>query len=464
MIRIFEMKNSLPTFFIRLSVILLLWQGAKANADGEIEYPKDLSEKNLPCSRVLTEIIGLNRSEESWLRDYLALDEISIGATSDLSILQKKIMTTDIFTSANVKLEEANQGVCKVKIFIEEKWTRIPVIRGVYGGGTPLLILGGYETNAFGRLLAIGGEVRRYGNRPAGAFAFFKSPRAWRGLGLWGGELWLDRRRRLFYDESGEAFGYADSESFTTKIQLLYPLGKIGSHGALQAGFHFQVSRESPSSFTRTADATQTTKQSYPDGVLLNDQPGWSSVIGGIGAFDDVAIHGLNMDGLKGRVLLGVSNSTENSGGFAETEWFGYSLLPKEINIATHAFLGSTTDRSLGGIYYLGGFDSIRGLPDGIHFGNKIAYANFEARVIVAKFKYAHIQPAFFIDTGAAWIDGNDPGAGRETSVGSGVRISIPQVYRLILRIDYGVSIGTTKSRGVSIGLNQFFQPYKLTF
>jgi hypothetical protein len=68
------------------------------------------------------------------------------------------------------------------------------------------------------------------------------------------------------------------------------------------------------------------------------------------------------------------------------------------------------------------------------------------------------------VDSGSAWMRGGKFSDGRETSFGGGIRIAIPQIYRFVIRIDYGMSLGSTKSRGLSIGLNQFFQPYKLVF
>jgi hypothetical protein len=61
-------------------------------------------------------------------------------------------------------------------------------------------------------------------------------------------------------------------------------------------------------------------------------------------------------------------------------------------------------------------------------------------------------------------MNDHDPQQGRETSVGGGFRIAVPQIYRFVVRVDYGKSIGRSSSQGFSIGLNQFFQPYKMVF
>jgi len=413
------------------------------------------------CKKIVFDVHGLNRTEETWFRDYLQLGQYESWSPEESSKLRQKIMTTDIFTSAEVS-EALDPSNCSVEIDVTEKWTRIPVVRGAYGGGTPLLILGGYETNAFGHLLAIGGEIRRYGNMAPGAFFFLKSPRAWRGRGLWGGELWVDRRRRDFFDNDGIVYGYVNSESWTGKFQLLYPVSDLSSSG-WQAGVQAQIIHEKPATFSAQPNYSGVAL-GLPEDLRTNESAGNGGVIAPMIAYDDLSVEGLNYSGLKSKLSLGVSRSVASGGRFAEGEIYAFSHLPSDVNLAGRVFMASTSENTVGSVYYLGGFDSIRGLPDGIHYGNTIAYGNFEARVIAAKWKYVHLQPALFVDVGSTWMRDGNFGTGRETSLGGGIRIAIPQIYRFVIRIDYGVSVGNTKSRGFSVGLNQFFQPYKLVF
>jgi hypothetical protein len=414
------------------------------------------------CVKPSFSITGLHRTSETWFRDYLQLDRLNVWTEDNAALVRKKILTTDIFTSANIS-HQLLRNKCEVSIDLTEKWTTIPVVRGAYGGGTPLVIIGGYETNAFGRLLALGGELRRYGSMAPGAFFFFKSPRAWRGRGLWGGELWLDRRQRDFFDSDGKVYGYVKSESWTGKFQWLYPIGSVDESGGWQAGFQAQLLQENPSSFVLQPDYSGTSNK-LPANLHTNEKPGYGVMAAPMLAYDDLSVDGLNYSGQKSKFSVGATSSHAGAGRFAEAEFYGFSHLPGDINLAGRVFAASTSEDTVGAIYYLGGFDSIRGLPDGIHYGNNILYGNFEARVMTAKWKYAHLQSALFVDSGSAWMRGGEFSDGRETSLGGGIRIAIPQIYRFVIRIDYGMSLGATKSRGLSIGLNQFFQPYKLVF
>jgi hypothetical protein len=417
------------------------------------------SGKSLACDRPEYKFTGVKKVDEKWLRDYLSLDHRVVKSESDLSELRAKILTTDIFTAVDIK---ASDDLCQVDATLSEKWTTIPVIRGAYGGGTPLMIVGGYETNAFGQLLAVGAEARRYGNMAPGAFFFFKSPRAWRGRGSWGGELWLDRRRRSFFDSDQIQYGYADNEAWTAKLQWLIPMSdEESSH--FQAGFQAQGFQEKKTTFHLYPD-TASKRVDSPHDLIIEDRASTGGVFAPMLAYDDLRVNGLNLAGIKARAMTGAIRSGRRGGNFSESEGFFYWLPAEDLNLAAHFYGAATTQNTVGGVYYLGGFDSVRGLPDGIRYGNRIAYGNFEARLIATKFKFAHIQPAVFYDTGSAWMNDHDPASARETSVGTGVRIAIPQIYRFVIRIDYGRSIGTTKSAGLSVGLNQFFQPYKMTF
>ncbi|MCX6116972.1 MAG: hypothetical protein NT027_05485, partial [Proteobacteria bacterium] len=435
-----------------------------------------LSQAMKSCESPTIVFSGLNRTDETWLKDYLSPDLANILPEAELAqLIQRRIMTTDVFTRVDVTSENDDSG-CRLKVDVDEKWTRIPVIRGAYGGGTPLTVLGAYETHAFGKLYSLGGEVRRYGTRPWGAYLFAKSPRAWRGKGSFGGELWLDRRRRGFFDAEANVLGYADSEAWTAKSQILFPFseasvnnGKIDGDaigGAWQWGAHIELVRESRAVFLdREFNDRPDLK---PSGVSIPSQVEGTAQVMPMLVFDRLTVDRMSLDGFKGMIRSGgqISQSQKNGDDdhqgrnsfslASETEVFAYSRPVSSVNLALHAFAGNQAKDSLRSLYFLGGFDSVRGLPDGIHFGRSISYLNLEGRWQFLETKYLHAQAATFLDHGAAFSSRDEFLSQRETAVGGGIRLSVPQVYRLLVRVDYGVSIGSTKSRGLSIGLGQF--------
>jgi hemolysin activation/secretion protein len=124
-------------------------------------------------------------------------------------------------------------------------------------------------------------------------------------------------------------------------------------------------------------------------------------------------------------------------------------------------FAGQTAHHSLQNQYFLGGFDSVRGLPDGAVIGNRAAYSNLEFRLITYKLKYMWFQNVVFFDSGSAASEWKYLGESTRACAGVGVRMSIPQIYRMMGRIDYAWSVEGKKTKGITIGLNQFFDPYK---
>lgn len=459
MILIFEI------FIITLGLSALLCTQVVHAAGGDMPFHRHLnSDVAVSSCRVdRAEVIGLKGTDHDWFQNYLDLSFPKEMTTDDALAIRNRIMTTDVFSQVTVRLDDSAASACVLVIEVSEKWTTIPVIRGAYGGGTPLLVIGGYETHAFGRLYSLGLEARRYGSRPPGFFLFGKMPRAWNGYGSVGGELWLDRRRRAFFDSDGNVNAYADSEAWTGKSQLLYPLHKdIFGNGILQGGFHAELIRESPAVFNN--------KELQEDNALKPLDVSTSSVFEETAvllpmlAYDRLTVDQLEMYGERVTVKVGAQASKIMTSGASEFEGFFYRRVGGDVNIALHGFAGVQGSNSLRNLYFLGGFDSVRGLPDGIHYGTKMAYSNAELRWRGLKHKYLQAQTAFFLDHGSAFSTPGDWSSHRETAVGLGVRMSVPQIYRLVLRVDYGWSIGQTKTRGLSIGLGQFFQPYKLFY
>jgi hypothetical protein len=432
----------------------------------------------LPSSEVLTprplcrgtdlRILGAKRTQEIWLRDYLNLNLPADVTQNQLDQIRTKILTTDIYSDAKAEVEKFSPSGqdCTINVTISEKWTTIPVIRGAYGGGTPLLVVGGYETNAGGTLKLLGAEMRRYGNRPPGFYSFLKSPKAWRGEGSVGGELWLDRRRRAFYqliEDRPETTGYADSEAWTIKFQILAPSQNfLPQHW--QWGLHSELIREKPSVFLDRDMAEQ--KSLSPDHLTLLDEDEWAATAMPMLVYDHVAIDTMKLIGEKFMLRAGGQKTSghSNPSNAAEAEMFSYRPLVSDLDLALHGFAGHQSRDSLRAVYFTGGFDSIRGLPDGIQYGTTTYVGNAELRWQTFKYKYLHLQNAVFYDVGTAFKTTSEALDHRDTSVGFGFRFAVPQVYRLLIRIDFGKSIGRTKSQGLSIGLGQFFHPVRLTF
>ena len=102
----------------------------------------------LPSQAALGDVFtfkGLERTNESWIREYLVLDSDKNYTEIELDQLRVKLLTAGIFTSVEV-IRSGDQ----ITVSVEEKWTTIPVARGEFGGGTPLRVFGIYDIHTWG--------------------------------------------------------------------------------------------------------------------------------------------------------------------------------------------------------------------------------------------------------------------------------------------------------------------------
>jgi outer membrane protein assembly factor BamA len=113
-------------------------------AEEAAEEKKELCEIKFKVVGLTTS--GLVRTDLAWLNSYIDYQFPAELTQSDLAELERKLTTTAIFTQVKVSLERrpspANEFFLHVEV--EERWTTIPVVRGAYGGGIPMRVLGFY--------------------------------------------------------------------------------------------------------------------------------------------------------------------------------------------------------------------------------------------------------------------------------------------------------------------------------
>jgi hypothetical protein len=393
-------------------------------------------------------ITGLERTNRQWLDEYLNLTFPMPLDRNDLRAIELKLLTTSVFTQVKVTVENPESSRSTLHIHVEEKWTTIPVIRGVYGGGTPLRVFGMYDIHTFGRLMTFGGEMRRYGDAPPGYVLYARNPRGGSDSYYAGAEIWREFRRRDIYSRDLDPIGVLVSNMGMLRLRLLLPLASFKIGGDLEA------LTEGPSELTVTEE------QNSPSNLYTNKKSVRHLKILPVALYDNVTINGLDYDGIRLRLRSGIDHVEHKVQRLHELDYYQYALLPDGYNLAGRVFLGSFSAKTQQSQYYLGGFDTVRGLPDGAIYGSYAAYANLELRRVIHRTKYLWVQGANFFDLGSAANKVGDLPENRRYSAGLGLRFSVPQVYRFIVRVDYGWELSGTKAHGITIGMNQFFDPY----
>lgn len=398
---------------------------------------------------------GFHRSRISWVEEYLGLSIPRLYTVLDCQFLQKKLMTTGVFSSVEIFVAGD-----RLKLRVVEKWTTIPVIRGAYGGGTPLTVAGIYDTHAFGSLWTVGTELRRYGSAPPGGTAWIKAPRWKDGRHTTGLELWKDNRQRYLVDKDFKPNRIWDFRKSYARFYYLAPIRPNipGDHAVLQVGVDAKIG-VSEATTDKIYDKSKAVPGEAHERTLepARHENTWLAKL----IYDNVLADNFYLSGHRVIVSSGISYYDNKSYGVSELESFSYWQQAPRLNLALHGWLGATANRSINDGFYLGGFESIRGYPDGYIRGNYAAYINLEERYTMATWRYMWWQLLGFYDAGFATETLPKKSPKLEQSLGGGFRFGIPQIYRLVFRIDFAVSLSEPKARGFSFGLNQFIDPYK---
>lgn len=419
--------------------------------------PKAFSQPELILE---VQLEGLKRTDPEWLLNYIPLHCPCRLGSEDLLAIQEKLLTTQAFQSVTMKMTSHpdDPDAQLLIIMVREKWTTIPVIRGAFGGGTPLMVAGIYDTHVAGQLWTLGGEIQKYGSAEPGWVVWTRLPRWQTGRHFLNLEVWKDRRIRNVYDKTYQVVGEVQTDSTLVRGDMLFPLPH-SNHW--QIGFKIESRDIAKSSLTIDQPISWTLLQGLetisPDSDRqIATQKTLLSLV-----YDDISINHLQYHGARFTLASGPTFRGNSAGNYHELEGFLYYQLDSRWNLAAHAYLSSSSDRSLASQQFLGGLESIRGLPDGAIFGTKAGYLNLELRHISWQWTYLDIQNVLFCDIGSASSDWQSFRKDWRASSGIGVRLSIPQVHRLVFRIDYAWSLDEYGASGITAGMYQFFQPYR---
>ena len=402
---------------------------------------------------------GLDRTDKTWLTEYAGLESLPVTLSQEsLSFIKDKLLSTRVFKRVELRVTEHAEpsDFSVLEITVEEKWTLIPVLRAQTGGGTPLLVAGSYNTHSFGQYLTLGGEFRKYGDAPPGSVIFAKGPASWRGHPDWALELWRDVRFRHEYHSDDRKTGHSEYKGFRFRGRALWGTRWFQSD-QLKLGFD--------ALFYKYQDVLTIADQTQESLPLKENAKAHSSLAGRLWLmlqYDDIVADNIQYDGLRVLIRQGMGREQSARPFYSgESEIFWYTRPTSTLNLGFH-FLGAVnhTD-SVFGRYYLGGFDSVRGLPDGVDYGNKIWYTNAELRYLSQTWDKVWLQSVGFVDVGKASDQLFLSDSGIRSAAGVGIRVVVPKIYRFVIRLDYAWALDRSGQRGFSAGLNHLFQPYR---
>ena len=78
-------------------------------------------------------IRGAQRSQKSWIVDYINLSLPCLIDEQDLMKIKERLQTTQVFQTVKVYTKAQADGSLDLIVELEEKWTTIPVLRAALG-------------------------------------------------------------------------------------------------------------------------------------------------------------------------------------------------------------------------------------------------------------------------------------------------------------------------------------------
>jgi outer membrane protein assembly factor BamA len=390
------------------------------------------------------EVTGLTRTKK-----FVVLRELQFGPGDPLSGDSfkeglQRLRNLQIFSQVEGEIQKGEKGM-DVTLRMAERWTTLPILRAVSGGGTTSTIIGLYDINAFGRYIELGGQYENLNGRHSGV-VWFRNPRFFGQFLRVGGDFWLLTRNRNLFNNNGKENG-----AFTLDRERIHLFADQEFHRyfTFGAGIDLQSDEVSDSALESSSIALNAANQFRFGTTQRNNLLQLYSRLGRLN-YDLYKVRGFESFVEYDQSLTGLGSDETFSRLQVTNSAFWY--LPRNANLGLLLRVGATDTDSIQNLYYLGGLDVIRGYADGQFRAKNFWQANVEYRIPSVERKWIVLQHVLFSDFVAAPI-----GQDVSTSIGTGIRLISPKVYRLNFRIDIAYGFDLNQGIGVSFGTQQFF-------
>jgi len=402
-----------------------------------------LKTKKITASRVIKygigrdySILGLKKTSEPKVRSFLWPHGEN-----------KPLRKSDVDDLRNLTIFETVEHLNSSEVKVKERWTIIPVFKVQSGGGVTNFTAGIFDPNIFGQLSEIGAQ---YGNLAGQNSVVFwgRRHRIW-GRNRLGFELWNMNRLRFLYNGSG-----AQESAFVAKTGRYYLFieNQTLPYLWLGAGLDFNNERVSVDDLS---NEFQNNFSNFFNQSNLNSRRDklWLRFFARLGRLNtDIPFQ--EGQELSLEVRYADQNLLSSQRLFATmAQWRGFARKGNH-NWGGRIIWEYTSSLFPEDQLYVGGLDRVRGFLDGQFYGQNSVVGNLEYRYRFLKIpsRWVELQSVVFSDAGRL----NDKDM-FFASVGGGLRIISPRIYRLSVRLDVAQVLTGQPGSVFSFGLQQFF-------
>lgn len=392
-------------------------------------------------------IKGITKTKSRIIRRELNFNLNEPVCQSTIEDQVDRVRRTGLFSNVSYQIKNS-----ELEVSVKEKWTTIPIVKVSSGGGVSQYTLGVYDPNVFGEYLEMGTQYENLEGAGSGV-VWFKNPRFLdknQGIDF---QYWNTKRIRIKYDQ--------DKSGPKIKTGFLQEREKI------YADYFKEFSRDQVIRFSLDYNSDRFSTDLLSDSVLEKLQedpilpPSSKLIISKVGLeFGKISGEPYALDGSLLGFYFGYAqplNSNVDSFEQFDLNYNLFSAFSDGWQLAQRVLIGSTSTDVLQYWHYLGGLDRIRGFADNRFSGRHYGLSNSEVRRVVLQRPSVILQAAGFVDFAIIGEKVKDLNQIHAASVGTGVRLILPQFYRFVLRLDYAKPIIKNDTMNVSLGVQQFF-------
>jgi len=398
------------------------------------------------------EIKGLNRTDPMVVHRELLSGVGSPVVQQDIDKSCQRLRNLQIFATVTCKtVPSVHSSGVTLLIEVDERWTTIPIFKYSAGGGATQLILGAYDINVFGLFQEYGGQYEKNGTRNSGVIWYRDRRFLNKRLELFL-NFWSVSRQRTLYNIWGKE----------NKIEGGYMLHRRRAVAYLQKEWFWWL---------RTGAGISINNDKYTEEFVPDNIDG-PVEFRGTPSNADINVFNLNLilgeidynsflqDGILNSSLYEVSREeTGSDHNFfrLENDFKYFRTLPASATIGFRLGLGLSNVQTEPYMFYLGGLDRIRGFKESRFRAKNYWLTNLEYRIPSYKSRWFVLQHILFYDATGIALSGKKLAQQSAASVGMGIRLISPKVYRLVLRLDYAHPIHKDDETPISFGVQQFF-------
>jgi len=389
---------------------------------------------------------GNSKTKTSVILSELNIQANSKVSTKDIENSLANLRNTNLFSLVTYQIKGD-----ELVVTVQEKWTTIPILKLNNGGGVSQMTLGVYDPNVAGRFFELGTQYERLGDTNSGVL-WAKNPRLFnkkQGIDL---QLWSINRLRTKFeqgvDERVAKTGFLHSRN---KAYLAY--NKM-FHSKYKASIFYEYNKDSFSD------------RLVPDevkGKVQNFVLPPSSIYHFLGLgldYGKINTRSFLLDGslVSIHTRYGKNEKKLQKNFFeAGLSYKYYKTFSKDMTFAQRVLAGGTTTETLQYWWYLGGLDRIRGFSDNRFAGRYYWLSNSEVRMPFYQSPNFVFQAVSFLDIASVSEQSKDLAEVDGASVGLGVRVHLPKVYRFVIRMDLAKPLKAKDDNALSFGVQQFF-------